>query len=643
MPLDLSSDCECPNCLEGAQDESDWDPSSKKSGNGSLYSRSRKKSVPSFSEQCFTSQCCSTRPESDNKEDVMFLSSEEESCVGSSQNNHLSLSPEDIRRKIRPLRELTIQELLREFGDSGKFQPSSMSVGHFRDQVVMKFRRALYYSGIWVTHVQGYRLKKHFSANYFKRNPDCLHRLVPWLKRELTVVYGDYGYTVKNILATILQHMTEYDLDSESFIHLLEPYLLQHTHHFLHEFMSFVHSPYNMETYDQRAIYQCPTASSWGKKSIVSAPVLSLPKDHALLRSQHDTEQFENTQDQWDNEEMPLSGLKQFPESNSSSKKSKIPPAHHKTATKIHVGIKDRPESGDHKGTISTNNMLQNWATPREKGSGLLNSKKKVQEKETEGIKLLPDHIQDLRKSGTMARAFSTPAISNLVQPWNYNLRERRVLSLGQQTNFQKKVEKNKYSDSSSKIFQKLPRESSLISWKSRKREPSRSCISEYTLSPKRDGRKLCSFRKKRMKCKQSSQFVEVGSHTSRRIQRRSRSITHRSKSWCVGHRKRSVSRESSNLSLRGSHRNEHFTHNIFCEPSRENNVHGNQSDYLRASSTTVQKTKLSSATLKCPSKSEGVSQAGSICYSPTFLQTETVTVPHAYRLRNTDPQVNRR
>lgn len=44
--------------------------------------------------------------------------------------------------------------------------------------------------------------------------------------------------------------MTEYDLDSESFIHLLEPYLQKHTHHFLHEFISFVHSPYNMETYD---------------------------------------------------------------------------------------------------------------------------------------------------------------------------------------------------------------------------------------------------------------------------------------------------------------------------------------------------------------------------------------------------------
>lgn len=159
----------------------------------------------------------------------------------------------------------------------------------------MRFRRALYYSGMWVAYVQGYRLEKHFSASYFKRNPGCLHRLVPWLKWELTAVYGDHGYTMKNTLSTILHHMTEYNLESEFFIHLLEPYLQQRTQHFLHEFISFVHSPYNLETYDQQALYQCSASSQVKKKSIASVPVLPLPKDQAILASQHDTEQSENT------------------------------------------------------------------------------------------------------------------------------------------------------------------------------------------------------------------------------------------------------------------------------------------------------------------------------------------------------------
>ncbi|XP_012409783.1 E3 ubiquitin-protein ligase Topors-like [Trichechus manatus latirostris] len=639
MPFDRSSDCECRNCLEDIQNESDWNSCCNENGNDSLYSRSRKKFTRSFV-QSLSSQCCSTRPESDTKEeDVVFLSSEDESSLESSQNNHLGLTSEGIPRKTRPLKELTIQELLSEFGDSKKFQPNSTSLGHFRDQVVMKFRRALYYSGIWVSHVQGYRMEKHFSANYFKRNPGCLHRLIPWLKRELTAVYGDYGYTVKNILTTILQHMTEYDLDSESFINLLQPYLLQHTHHFLHEFISFVHSPYNMETYDQRAIYRCPAPSpSVKKKSIASAPVSPLPEDQTLLVSHHDTRQYKNAQGQWNNEEKTPSGLKPFPNGNSSLKKSEIPPVHHKTASKTHAWIKDKLESGDHKGTLSTNSFL-NWATPRERGTSLLNCKTHVQDRKTEGMKLFPGHVQDLGKSETTASTLSTPSIFNQGQPWKYSLRERRGLSPDQQMNFQKKeAERNKYSDSSPKIFQRrLSRERSLITCKARKRDPSWSCMSETTLSPKRESRKLCSFKKKRMKCKQSSQFAEVGSHSSRTIKRRSRSNTQRSKSWCIGYRKRSVSRESSNFSLGGSCKGEHFVQNICCEPSKEKNAHAYELNHGRGSSAMVQCMKLSAPTRekpKCPSTADSTFHAGSR-NSPTYLQTERHRSPSKQKIKH--------
>ncbi|XP_030148687.1 E3 ubiquitin-protein ligase Topors-like [Lynx canadensis] len=634
MPFDFSSDCDCPNCLESTQNESDWNPCFSKSSNDSFYSRSRKKSVFCSGVHCFASQCCSTRPENDTK-DSGFLPSEEESYVESSQSNHLGLNPEGITRKIRPFRELTVQELLREFGDSGKSQPNSMSVGHFRDQVVMKFRRALYYSGIWVTHVQGHRLEKHLSANYFKRNPGCLHRLVPWLKRELTAVYGDYGYTVKNILATILQHMTEYDLDSESFIHLLEPYLQQHTHHFLHEFISFVHSPYTMETYDQRAIYQCPSVSPRvNKKSIASASVLSLSKDQALLASQH-----RNTQGQWNNEQKPLSGLRQFPNSNSSLKKSEIPLLRQKTASKIHAWVEDKPESGDHKGTTSTNNIILDFPTPRERGPGLLNCKKKVQERKMEGIKLLSGNVQDLRKSDTTAHTFSSLEIFNQGQTCQCSLKEGRILSPDQQINFQEKeAEKNKHSDSPPKIFQRrLPRERSLLGYKSRKRDPSWSCISETALSSKRNSRKLRSFKKKRLKGKQSSQFTEAGSHFSRRVQRQSQSNTHRSKSWCAGLTKRSLSRESSNPSLKGSNRSECFTQNICCVCSKVKNVHSYESNYGRASSTTVQHVKFPSTAgkrPKCSSKCESTSEAESPCNSFICLQVEKHRSPSKQEMK---------
>ncbi|XP_005382846.1 PREDICTED: E3 ubiquitin-protein ligase Topors-like [Chinchilla lanigera] len=624
MALEVSSDCECPNCLEDAESEPDWNFYSKIRKNGSLHSGSRKKPLPPFGIWSYPPQCGLTRPKSD-KEDSAFVAAEEEESVGFSQKNYLRLSPEGIRRKIKPSGELTIQDLLRDFGVTGKFQPISMSLGHFRDHVVMKFRRALYYSGIWVSHVQGYGCAKNLSAKYFQNNPGSLHRLVPWLKRELRAVYGDYGYTVKNILAAILHHMTKYDLDSEAFVHLLEPYLLQHTHHFLHEFISFVHSPYNMKTYDQRAIYQCPSVSTWVKKeSVALGPILPLPKEHNLMMSQHDKKQSEDNQGQWNKEGRSESHLKPFPNGNSSLRHSEVPLVNHKTASKIHDWTKAKAESSNQKGTISPDNVLLSWATQRKSGPGMLNCKKHIQEKDTEWIKLYPGHIQDLKKTEPVAHTFHTPEISNSVQQQKYNLRERKVLHIGPQTNLQKKqIENTKYSDSSPKVFQRLSRERALINWKPRKRDPSCSCISESTLFPTRHGRKLSSFREKISICRPSSQFIEGGSHHSRGIQRQGRSSTQRSKSWCVGHRRRSEGRESSNLSLEISHRCGPFTENTACGSPKEMNVRSQESNYKRASLTPSQCLKLSSTAgkrPKCPSKGEGAFQTESPCNSSPCL-----------------------
>lgn len=136
------------------------------------------------------------------------------------------------------------------------------------------------------------------------------------------------------------------------------------------------------------------------------------------------------------------------------------------------------------------------------------------------------------------------------------------------------------------------------------------------------------------MKCGQSSQFAEVGPHSSRRVQRQSRSRTHRFKSWCVRLPKRSVSRESNNPSLRRSHRSEYFTQNTCCESSKEKNMHDYEPNYGRASPTTVQYMKFLQPLGRGPTVLE-------VNVLPQLQAT--VTVPRAYRLRNTDPQINKR
>ncbi|KAL1777140.1 hypothetical protein HispidOSU_023880, partial [Sigmodon hispidus] len=566
MAAELSSNCECSNCLEGIQSEFDWKPSSEKRGDAVALSRSSKKPTLSPIMKRFLSQCCSSRLENDNKEDPVFLPSEEESSVGFSQRQNLSETSKKTKRKSKPLRELTILELLRRSGDLGKFQPYSTSVGHFRDQVVVKFRRALYYSGIWVKHVQGSALEKHFSASYFKRNPSSLHRLIPWLKRELTAVYGDSGYTVKNILTSILHHMTIFNLDSESFIHLLEPYLLQHTHHFLHEFMSFVHSSYNMETYDRSAIYQCPVSTWMKNKNTVSAPVLSLPQDLSLMMPQQGTKQSKNTQVQWNKTEpRPDSSLKQISNDNNFSKNPQTSTTHQKT-NKFHVQTKKKWESDDFKDMVCTSKLLLDWDNLRESSSDTECYKNDNQEKKTEGTKLFPG----LEKRGASSHTHRVSGDSYQVPPRKYNLKETYVLSPGQQVHYQKKeLEKKKLEESSPKAFQRLPRQRTLINNEPREADQCSNCVFRNITFPTRNNKMLGSFRKKKRKCSQYRQCVEVGSHNSTRIQRQSSSRTLRSESWCFGSRKRSISRDQRNLSKRGSHRRKCFFQNIHRGPSK--------------------------------------------------------------------------
>lgn len=624
MAIELSSNCECPNCLGCSQSESDWNSLLGKREDVASLSRPSKKSSLSPIMKRFFSQSCSHSLKNDNTEDPVFLPSEEESSMGFSQRQNLSETPKNTKRKIKPSRELTIQEVLKKLGDRGKFQTYSRSLGHSKDHVIVTFRRALYYSGIWVKHVQGSKLENHFSANYFKRNPGSLHRLIPWLKRELTAVCGDYGYTVKNILAAILHHMTKFDLESESFAHLLEPYLLQHTCHFLHEFISFVHSSYDVETYDRSAVYQCPLSTWMKSKSFLSAPVLSLPDDLSLVISQQGAKQSENTQVQWNKTgKRPLSDLKQVPNGSFSVQSPTASTTHQKTASKVHTWTKDEGELDDFKDVVCTTDLLLDWDNLRESVPGT-----DVQKKKTESPKLLPDHVEDLQKSGTTSHAWRAAVDSNRVSPRKYNLKETDVLSPGQQVHYQKKEiekKKKKLEGPSPKAFQRLSRERTQINSKSRESDLSMNCVSGNVPFPTRNGKMPVSFTKKKRKCSQSSQSIEVGSHHSTRTQIPSSSSTPISKSPCAGPKKQSISRDQ-----RGSYKSKCFTQNTHGEPSK-GNLHSCESACRIASLTPVHQGKIcltAGRRQSFTSLGNCDSQTRRECGSLTGLQTETYVSP---------------
>lgn len=188
---------------------------------------------------------------------VMF-----ESLTNDPQPPHLPY----MRRMMRRL------EARRRAANEGR--PTS----NIREQEMINFRRELYRRGVRVQNVCNDGRSRDISAEFFQRNPACLHRLVPWLKRELSVLYGAHGSLVNIVQHIIMSRITRYDLGDEAIKEELQPFLRGRTEHFLHEFINFAKSPFNMEAYDQRAVYDCVAPSS-NEDSSPALSVIAISED----------------------------------------------------------------------------------------------------------------------------------------------------------------------------------------------------------------------------------------------------------------------------------------------------------------------------------------------------------------------------
>nr|XP_057934343.1 topoisomerase I binding, arginine/serine-rich a [Doryrhamphus excisus] len=147
-----------------------------------------------------------------------------------------------------------------------------------REQEMVNFRRELYRQGLRVRTVRDGGRCRDTSADFYRRNPACLHRLIPWLKRELLVLYGAHGYLVNVVQHIIMSRITRVDMEDRAMQEDLRPFLQGRTDHFLHEFISFAKSPFNLEAYDQHAVYEGSAHSSNSDSSSTSS-VIAISED----------------------------------------------------------------------------------------------------------------------------------------------------------------------------------------------------------------------------------------------------------------------------------------------------------------------------------------------------------------------------
>ncbi|KAL8203043.1 UNVERIFIED_CONTAM: hypothetical protein K2H54_036529 [Gekko kuhli] len=189
-----------------------------------------------------------------------------------------SLSSQPPRR-----RDAEMHRMMRRLSSLRQASLEGRSMRQVQEQELINFRRALYRSGIRVRNIEDGGRYRDISAEFFRRNPACLHRLVPWLKRELTVLFGAHGSLVNIVQHIIMSNVTRYDMESQAFLADLKPFLLDRTEHFLHEFISFARCPFNIDAYDQHANYDCP-APSYEEGSRSDSSIITISPDEADSR-----------------------------------------------------------------------------------------------------------------------------------------------------------------------------------------------------------------------------------------------------------------------------------------------------------------------------------------------------------------------
>ncbi|XP_066527580.1 E3 ubiquitin-protein ligase Topors-like [Hoplias malabaricus] len=180
-----------------------------------------------------------------------------------------------------------VERMMRRLTARRRWRVEELSLRRLRDQDVVAFRRALYRAGVRVRSGVG-EGRNDVSAAYLRRNPASLRRLLPWLQRELTVLYGSHGSLVSIVQHIILSRITHSDMDAAAVREELRPFLLARTDHFLHELLSFARSQLSIEAYDQQAVYECPAPSYEEDSS--SSSIIAISEDE-------DSEHIDITED----------------------------------------------------------------------------------------------------------------------------------------------------------------------------------------------------------------------------------------------------------------------------------------------------------------------------------------------------------
>uniref|UniRef100_A0A8C7YDN2 E3 ubiquitin-protein ligase Topors n=1 Tax=Oryzias sinensis TaxID=183150 RepID=A0A8C7YDN2_9TELE len=258
MSVEVSPDSKCPICLDGFHNVSYLDRCLHKFCFRCILEWSKNKAECPLCKQPFNTIYHSIKSEQDFQK-YELKQQVENSSFGTSPPPDNGVMFEASAHPPFQRQDRYIRRMMARLAARRRAESEGRTVNNVREQEMVNFRRELYRQGVRVRNVRDGGRSRDTSAEFYRRNPACLHRLVPWLKRELTVLYGAHGSLEE-----------------------LRPFLQARTEHFLHEFISFAKSPFNMEGYDQHAVYDCPAPSS-NEDSNSNSSVIAISEEEENL------------------------------------------------------------------------------------------------------------------------------------------------------------------------------------------------------------------------------------------------------------------------------------------------------------------------------------------------------------------------
>lgn len=98
-----------------------------------------------------------------------------------------------------------------------------------------------------------------------------MHRLVPWLNRELHYLLNENVGHISYVMSRIIELLPQHHINSPEFREAVQRYFGERTEHFLHELYCFASTPYDMAGYDRNVQYTTDTRISTMINEVISS------------------------------------------------------------------------------------------------------------------------------------------------------------------------------------------------------------------------------------------------------------------------------------------------------------------------------------------------------------------------------------